>query len=111
MAGPNPSDMDMEIFILPTTFCLQPEKVYSINWKTLNIPLVEKIRRKTNLMAKYDKKILNEERIENFYTIITGSISAAAHQSLLFTKEEKLEALLVYSSFIRVAISGFRIIP
>ena len=32
-------------------------------------------------------------------------------RSSLFRNEEKLVALLVYSSFIRVATSGFRIIP
>ena len=30
---------------------------------------------------------------------------------LLFGKEEKLVALLVYSSFVQVATSGFRIVP
>ena len=33
------------------------------------------------------------------------------HKSLLFRNEEKLVALLVYSSLKRVATSGFRIIP
>ena len=38
-------------------------------------------------------------------------IHSVVHKSLLFRNEEKLVALLVYSSFIRVATSGFRIIP
>ena len=38
-------------------------------------------------------------------------IQSVVHKSLLFRNEEKLEALFVYSSFIRVATSGFRIIP
>ena len=38
-------------------------------------------------------------------------INSVVHKSLLFGNEEKLEALLVHSSFIRVATSGFRIIP
>ena len=33
------------------------------------------------------------------------------HKSLLFEKEEKLVAVLVYSSFILVATSDFRIFP
>ena len=38
-------------------------------------------------------------------------IHSVVHKSLLFTNEGKLVALLVYSSFIGVATSGFRIIP
>ena len=36
---------------------------------------------------------------------------SVVHKSLLFRNEEKLVALLVYSSFVRVATSGFRVIP
>ena len=39
------------------------------------------------------------------------NIYSVVHRSLLFRNEEKLVGLLVYSSFIRVATSGFRIIP
>ena len=38
-------------------------------------------------------------------------IHSVVHKSLLFRNEEKLVALLVYSSFIQVTTSGFRIIP
>ena len=38
-------------------------------------------------------------------------IHSVVHKSLLFRNEEKLVALLVYSSFIQVATSGFRTIP
>ena len=38
-------------------------------------------------------------------------IHSLVHKSLLFRNEEKLVALLVYSSFVRVAASGFRIFP
>ena len=38
-------------------------------------------------------------------------IHSVVHKSLPFRNEEKLVALIVYSSFIRVATSGFRIIP
>ena len=34
-------------------------------------------------------------------------IQSVVHKSLLFRNEEKLVSLLVYSSFIRVATSGF----
>ena len=37
------------------------------------------------------------------------NIHSVVHKSLLFRNEEKLVALLVYSSFIREATSGFRI--
>ena len=37
-------------------------------------------------------------------------IHSVVHKSLLFGDEEKLVSILVYSSFIRVATSGFRII-
>ena len=39
------------------------------------------------------------------------NIHSVVHKSLLFRKEEKLVSLLVYSPFLRVATSGFRIIP
>ena len=39
------------------------------------------------------------------------NIHSVVHKSLLIRKEEKLVALLVFSSFKRVATSGFRIIP
>ena len=39
------------------------------------------------------------------------NIHSVVHKSLLFRNEEKLVALPVYSSFIRVATSGIRIIP
>ena len=39
------------------------------------------------------------------------NVHSVVHKSLLFRNEEKLVSLLVYSSFIRVATSGFRIIP
>ena len=38
-------------------------------------------------------------------------IHSVVHKSLLFRNEEKLVAPPVYSSFIRVATSGFRNIP
>ena len=38
-------------------------------------------------------------------------IHSVVHKSLLLRNKEKLVALLVHSSFKRVAISGFRIIP
>ena len=38
-------------------------------------------------------------------------IHSVVHISLLFRNEEKLVALLVYSSCIRIPNSGFRIIP
>ena len=38
-------------------------------------------------------------------------IQSVVHKSSLFRNEEKLVALLVYSSFLRVATSDFRIIP
>ena len=39
------------------------------------------------------------------------NIHSVVLKSLLFRNEEKLVALLVYSSFIRVATTGFRLIP
>ena len=38
-------------------------------------------------------------------------IQSVVHTSSLFRNEEKLVALLVYSSFIRVATRGFRMFP
>ena len=39
------------------------------------------------------------------------NIHSVVHKSLVFRNEVKLVALLVYSSFLRVATNGFRIIP
>ena len=36
---------------------------------------------------------------------------SVVHKSLLIRKEEKIVAILVYPSFIRVTTSGFQIIP
>ena len=43
--------------------------------------------------------------------MLTSSLFKTVDQSLLFGNEEKLVALIVHSSFVRVATSGFRIIP
>ena len=43
--------------------------------------------------------------------MLTSSIFLTLPQSLLFRNEEKLVALLVYSSSVRGATSGFRLIP
>ena len=53
--------------------------------------------------AKYKVFIVFHAHIINIHSVV--------HKSLLFRDEEKLVSLLVYSSFIRVATSGFRIIP
>ena len=45
----------------------------------------------------------------NITLVLTSSLFITVHQSLLFRNEEKLVALLVYSSFVRVATSGFQI--
>ena len=45
-----------------------------------------------------------------FHAHIINSQSVI-HKSILFGNEEKLVSLLVYSSFIRLATSGFRIFP
>ena len=39
------------------------------------------------------------------------NVRSVVHKSLLFRYEEKPVALIDYSSFLRVATSGFRIIP
>ena len=43
--------------------------------------------------------------------VLTSSLIIAVCQPLRFRNEEKIVAVLVYSSFILGAISGFRIIP
>ena len=51
-------------------------------------------------------------KVQTIITLeLTSSILLAVHQFLLLGYEEKLVAVLVYSSFVRVATSGFRIIP
>ena len=47
----------------------------------------------------------------NITLVLNSSLSITVHQSSLFGNEEKLVALLVYYSFVRVPITGFRIIP
>ena len=43
--------------------------------------------------------------------VLTSSLLITVHWFPLFGKEEKPVALLVYSSFVRVATGGFQIIP
>ena len=42
--------------------------------------------------------------------MLTSSLIIAVCQSLLFRKEKKLVAIIVYSTFVPVATGGFRII-
>ena len=116
MDGPNPSEMDIRVFIPTPTYCLQSKKVSSIKGKRLNISFVWKIKYKYKMHDLYMKITpLNKKTIQKIKLIITlvltSSLFIAVHQSSLFRIKEKLVALLVYPSFIRVAISGFRIIP
>ena len=61
------------------------------------------------IMILYEK-IITKKLI--FITLVLSlSLFIAFHQSLLLINVEQLEALLVYSSFVRVATGGFRIIP
>ena len=43
--------------------------------------------------------------------MLTSTLFFEVHQSLLFGNEAKLVALLVYTSFVRIATSGFWITP
>ena len=52
-----------------------------------------------------------EKNKNNHYPRAHLIVITAVRQFLIFRNEEKLAALLVYFSFIRVATSGFRIIP
>ena len=60
---------------------------------------------------KYEKNTVeNENDIRKIIALVlTSFLFLADCQSSIFRNEEKLEALLVYSSFIRVASSGYRI--
>ena len=61
-----------------------------------------------------DKKwmTLDVKKIQIIITLmLTLILFIRIHQSLLFGNEEKLVTLLVYSSFVRVPTSGFRIFP
>ena len=59
--------------------------------------------------------LLNEKMTQKVQIIITLerilSLFTVAQQSLIHRNEEKLVALLIHSSFKRVATSGFRINP
>ena len=55
----------------------------------------------------WQKKIINTL----VFTSSIINILKLAHKFLLFGDEEKLVALLVYTSSVRVATSGFRIFP
>ena len=58
-------------------------------------------------------KTKNDDKIKVFMVFHARIIiiHSVVHKSSFFRNEEKLVALIVYSSFIRVATSGFRIIP
>ena len=78
----------------------------------LNISLFGKMKRYLKLQLQV-WKTKNDFKYKFFmvthaYNIIIHSV---VHKSSLFRIEEKLVALLVYSSFRRVATIGFRIIP
>ena len=78
----------------------------------MNSSLVGKMKRfvklkwqvwKTENDCKYRVFMVFHAHINIIYSVV--------HKSLLFRNEEKVVTLLVYSSFIRVATSGLRIIP
>ena len=65
MDGPNPSEMDIKVFTPAPKYCLQAEKVCSINWKTLNISLVGKDRKKCKMQNAWLKYENNTIEIKN----------------------------------------------
>ena len=56
-----------------------------------------------------NKKIREVQKITTFVHI--SSLIKVVHKCLLFKNEEKLLALLDYSSFVPVTTNGFRIMP
>ena len=61
-------------------------------------------------LIKVNKKILWKIKI-SVTLVLTSSLFTAVHRSLLYGNEEKLVAAIVYSAFVQVATSVFRIIP
>ena len=57
---------------------------------------------------RYENNLKNQKI---YHPLFTSSLKFTVHQSLLFGNEEKLVALLVFCSLVRVATSGFRIVP
>ena len=112
MDGPNPSGVDIKVFILLPTFCLQSKLSIVRNWKIKYCPIRENGKKLWNYSSKWGKTKNDSSLKSSWYFIHFSSFShSVVHRSLLFRNEEKLLALLVYSSFIRVAIGAFRIVP
>ena len=112
----NPSEKNIKVFVPALTYCLQSKKVFSIFRKVFNFSLVVKNRVEIQINGlSAELKLLNKRRVLKVQIIIalviTSTLLIAVHQSVLFRNEEKLVALLVYSLFIWVATSSFRIIP
>ena len=104
MDGPNPSEMDIKVFIPAPTYCLQ-------SWY-YEFPSLGK-ENKITKMEKWRNKI--KYKIDDFSTKIyliiifmLNSTSVNLFDFYFFRNEEKPVALLVYSSFRRVATSGIR---
>ena len=78
----------------------------------LNNSLIGKMKRYIKLKSQVgkNKNDCKDKKFTVFHAHII-IIHSAVHKSLLFRNEEKLVALLAYSSLIRVATSGFRINP
>ena len=113
MDGPNPSEMDIKVLIPALTYCLHCRNLYSpLMETTKNLPNQEKMKQ---LKCKNENK---RYRVLDFSTkihliivfmLISSSVNLRVFYSL--RNEEKLVVLLVYSWFVRVAASGFRILP
>ena len=78
----------------------------------LNISLIGIMKRFIKLKQQVGKtKTDGKYKVFIVFHAHIFNIHSKVHKSLLFRDEEKLASLLVYSSFIRVATSGFRIFP
>ena len=66
MDGPNPSEMDIKVFIPAPTYCLQFEKVTSINGKDYKFPLVRKLKKyKLHDFEYENNNFVRESNVKN----------------------------------------------
>ena len=60
MDGPNPSEMDINLYIPLLTFCSQNKNVYPINGTMINVSLVKKKRIKIQNAWPKDKNLTSD---------------------------------------------------
>ena len=115
MDGANPSQMDIKIVIPVPTYCLYFETCFPYVGKIHTSSSWENKKNRRCMILSIKMILLYTKKFSKLKIIITLVLTSllliTVPQSLRFRIEEKIAALLVYSPFVQVATSGFRLIP